>query len=397
MTGSAAYSVVCSDLSENCLGRALVLAEVLARFGSVQIVGPHLGPKLWQPALSSPLPIRGIPLTSSFGLYGARSWLREQLIGSRVIVTKPRSTSLGLALTAGVAPHQMLLDIDDWELGFMEPSERGWARTRKLLSRGLDLFAPRALNSYWAIRALDWGSHRFPRRVVSNSWLEHRFGGVVVPHVRDTDRLDPERHAGDRATFRERAGLGTRTWVGFIGTIREHKGVEDLVEATAALRGENAPGLLLAGVDFSCRFSKRVLAQAQCSLPEERLRVIGAFDGTELPGWVAAVDIVCIPSRSTPGSWGQIPAKLFDAMAMARPVVAADVCDMRSILEGCGLTFPPGDVAALSQRLDELSRSPSAAQRLGALARKRAVERYSLASAQETMAPLVNALPVFEG
>jgi glycosyltransferase involved in cell wall biosynthesis len=398
MTRSGApFTVVCSDLSENCLGRAQVLAEVLARFGPVQIVGPQLGHAVWPPARSSQVPISGIPLTSSFGLFESQSWLRQQLLGSRVVVTKPRSTSLGLALAAGVAPDKMLLDIDDWELGFMEPAERGVARAGKLLARGVDLLAPRSLNSYWAIRAFDWGSRRFPLRVVSNSWLKQRFGGVIVPHVRDTDRLDPKRHADARSAFRERAKFGPRPWVGFIGTIREHKGVEDLVAATAALQGDDAPGLLLAGVDFEHRFSKGVLEQARSSLPDERLRLIGAFDNSELPGWVAAVDVVCIPSRSTPGSWGQIPAKLFDAMAMARPVVAADVCDMGTILEGCGLTFPPGDVELLSQRLAELAQSPSQAQRLGAAARTRAVERYSVASAQQALAPLVAQLPVFEG
>jgi glycosyltransferase involved in cell wall biosynthesis len=220
---------------------------------------------------------------------------------------------------------------------------------------------------------------------------------VIVPHVRDTDRLQPLPHAEARAAFRARAELGARPWVGFIGTIREHKGVEDLVDAIAALQGDQAPGLLLAGVDFEHRFSKLVLERARSALPEARLRVIGAFDNAELPGWVAAVDVICIPSRSTPGSWGQIPAKLFDAMSMARPIVAADVCDMGKILEGCGLTFPPGDVASLSRNLDALARNPDEALRLGALARERAVEHYSVVSAQRAVAPLVARLPVFEG
>lgn len=393
----AQYTVVCSDLSQNCLGRALVLAEVMAGFGTVQIVGPQLGATLWSPASSSPVPIRGIRLESAFDLYRAQSWLRAELLGSRVVVTKPRSTSLGLALAAGVAPHQMLLDIDDWELGFMEPTERGLARVRELASRSVDFFAPVSLNSYWAIRALDWSCRHFPRRVVSNRFLQQRFGGVIVPHVRDTERLAPERYTEARVAFRERAGFGARPWVGFIGTIREHKGVEDLVAATAALQGEHGAGLLLAGVDFEHRFSKRVIDQARSSLPESRLRVVGAFDNADLPGWVAAADVICIPSRSTPGSWGQIPAKLFDAMSMARPIVAADVCDMGAILAGCGRTFPPGDVRALSQRLHELVNDPEQARQLGALARQRAVEQYSVTSAQRDLAALVAQLPVFEG
>jgi glycosyltransferase involved in cell wall biosynthesis len=39
---------------------------------------------------------------------------------------------------------------------------------------------------------------------------------------------------------------------------------------------------------------------------------------------------------------GQIPAKLFDAMAMAKPIVATDVNDFAGILDGCGLVVKPG-------------------------------------------------------
>jgi len=386
-------SVVCSDLSENCLGRAQVLAEVLAAFGPVRIVGPQLGSSIWRPASSSRIAMSSFEMRSVLGYANARGWLRSQLAGSRVVVSKPRSTSFGLALAAGVSPSRMLLDIDDWELGFMTPganeSVGAW------WSRNVQLLVPKSLNSYGGIRALDAICGRVARRSVSNSWLQQRFGGVLLPHVRDTTELDPARFGEAGRARRSEQRMDGRSWVAFIGTIREHKGVDDLLKAIASLPGDDAPGLLLAGVDFEHAFSKALLAEAQQTLPESRLRVVGAFAGRDLPSWVAAADVLCIPSRDIPGAWGQIPAKLFDAMAMARPIVASDVNDMGRILDGCGLVFPAGDVAALGARLLELTSNPELGARLGIRARERAIQQYSVESGRLSMAELIAEVPVF--
>jgi len=386
-------SVVCSDLSENCLGRAQVLAEVLAGFGPVRIVGPQLGSGIWRPAASSTIAMSGVEMRSTLGYAKARSWLRSQLTGSRVVVSKPRSTSFGLALAAGVSRAQMLLDIDDWELGFMKPAAKSGAKA--WWSRNTQLLDPKSLNSYGGIRLLDSACAGVPRRSVSNSWLQQRFGGALLPHVRDTSQLDPALYVEARRQRRSEQRMDDRPWVAFIGTIREHKGVEDLLQAVARLSGDDAPGLLLAGVDFEHAFSKALLAEAHAALPESRLRVVGAFAGSDLPGWVAAADVLCIPSRDIPGAWGQIPAKLFDAMAMARPIVASDVNDMGRILDGCGLVFPAGDVTALSAKLLDLTRNPELGARLGAQARVRAIQEYSVESGRRSMAELIADVPVF--
>ncbi len=119
---AAPITVVCSDMSDNCLGRALVLADVLAGFAPVRVVGPQLRDSLWRPAASSSTELRCFQVRTAAGYAPAARWLRRQLVGSRVVVSKPRATSLGLTLAAGARARDLLLDIDDWELGFM--SER---------------------------------------------------------------------------------------------------------------------------------------------------------------------------------------------------------------------------------------------------------------------------------
>jgi glycosyltransferase involved in cell wall biosynthesis len=73
-----------------------------------------------------------------------------------------------------------------------------------------------------------------------------------------------------------------------------------------------------------------------------------------------------------------MPLKAVDAMAMGRPVVASRVSDLPEVLDGCGRIVPPGDPARLAAAIADLLEDEAQARELGARARARCVERYSL-------------------
>src|SRR5437667_376247 len=95
------------------------------------------------------------------------------------------------------------------------------------------------------------------------------------------------------------------------------------------------------------------------------------------------------PLRATSDTVGQVPAKIFDAMALGRPVVSTRVSMIPEILEGCGLLVEPGDVPGLAAAIARLLDSPGEAEALGARARERCVERYSFQSARRDLFPLI--------
>lgn len=358
-------SVVCPDLSNNCLGRALLLAELASAHAEVQIVGIRRGPALWAPAARTHIPIREQPIRRSSEYVRVAAWLARALAGTRVIVSKPLATSLGLAVAAGARREHVLLDVDDWELGL---------RSATTSSRDFSgLIRPGVVNSYWSTFALDKLVRAFPFRLAANQWLQKRFGGVLLPHVRDTDRLDPSRTDARRA--RHELQMGDRIWVGFVGTVRPHKGIEDLIEALATL--PNGPGLFLGGADEQRPFVARILEQARARLGPERLRWVGLFDTSELAKYVAAPDVICLPSRAEPAAVGQIPAKVFDAMALGKAIVATAVNDLPEILGSCGVLVGPGNARELADAIAGLAADERKRNELGALARKRAVESYS--------------------
>jgi glycosyltransferase involved in cell wall biosynthesis len=102
--------------------------------------------------------------------------------------------------------------------------------------------------------------------------------------------------------------------------------------------------------------------------------------------------VVVVPQRATSDTVGQVPAKLFDAMALARPVVSTAVSMIPEVLDGCGLVIPPGDPRALAAALARLLGDRPMAEAMGRRARARCEERYSFAAARRCLFPLVEGL-----
>jgi len=68
---------------------------------------------------------------------------------------------------------------------------------------------------------------------------------------------------------------------------------------------------------------------------------------------------------------------LMEAMAMEIPVISSDLCDVPTILEGCGWVVPADDTAALQAQIEYVLTHPEEAREMGRRARQRVVERYS--------------------
>jgi len=307
--------------------------------------------------------------------------------GERLLVCKPLPTSLGLALLSGFPAQRMLLDVDDWEVGLSLPHDGSSPHPLRRAASALYGAARRGQpNSVLGTWLCERQARRVPARLVSNKWLQRRFGGTLLYHVRDEHFLDPARVSAE--PLRARLGLDGRTWVGFVGTVRPHKGLRDLVAALVRLRGERAPGLLLLGTDPDDPVVAELIDLAANVLGPDRLRVRRQFDHAELPEHVAAADIVAVPSRDMPQSRGQVPAKVFDAMAMARPVVASRLNDLPEILDGCGVTVPPGDPAALARAIADLE-EPARRRELGEAGRKKLVEHYSFSRGRSVLRDFV--------
>ena len=367
-------TVVGFDLSDNSTGRADLLARLLQPCYEVAVVGPRFGADVWRPARDGPVSYHAVPGSRYPAFARTVPALIGMIDGDVVLASKPRPTSYGVALLARARSRRpLVLDIDDWELGFFYRSGV-WGT----LGRSLNVANPNGLGWTWLMESL---VRHADAVTVASRFLQRRFGGTLIGHVRDTDGWDPKRF--DRAAARARLGVGSARVVMFLGTPRGHKGVDDLVEATAGLGPEVV--LVLVGVDRDGQTPRRWSDRPF-------VKLVGTIPFDDVPRYLIAADVVAIPQRDTSDTLGQVPAKLFDAMALGRPIVSTRVSMIPEILDGCGVVVAPGDVVALQEALRGLLDAPQAAEALGRRAREQCEARWSFRAARAALFPLIERL-----
>ena len=142
-----------------------------------------------------------------------------------------------------------------------------------------------------------------------------------------------------------------------------------------ALKQINAPGLRLViiGAENQQEFLKGVDKSIRDSVV-----VLPKIPFQNLPEFLSAADIIAIPQRQTSDSVGQIPARLFDAMSMAKPIIATRVSDIPEVLEDCGYLVDPSEPSQLADGIQYVLSHPGEAKAKGYAARERCKQRYDM-------------------
>jgi len=366
-------SVLCFDVGGNAAGRADLLARLLAPLGSVEVIGPTSGSGVWDPVASGPVRYESVPARRMPRFVATMADLARRADGDLIYASKTKLGSAGVGYLKRLAGRRpLLLDIDDWEVGFYLGS--GFWGT---VGRALNLGNPSGLPWTWLCERLTALADGV---TVASRFLQQRFGGTLIPHVRDTDAWKPE--GASRAAGRRVLGVGSRRVVMFLGTPRDYKGLDDLAAAVASLDRDDV-ALAVVGSSADSAAGRRILGQC----PTAALVPWVPFE--KVPTLLSAADVVAVPQRDTSDTLGQVPAKIFDAMALGRPVVSTRVSMIPEILDGCGLLVEPGDVSGLAAAIRSLLDDSARAESLGALARERCVERYSFQAARGGLFPLI--------
>jgi glycosyltransferase involved in cell wall biosynthesis len=160
--------------------------------------------------------------------------------------------------------------------------------------------------------------------------------------------------------------------IGYIGRLVESKGLLDLLPAVAGLAGDWRLELVGAGP-----LRAELERQSAALGIAEKVQVASEVPSTDVPRVLRGFDVLVLPSRSTPSWVEQFGRVLVEAMACAVPVVGSSSGEIPNVIGDAGLVFPEGKVEALRGVLARLADSPEERARLGALGRRRALERFT--------------------
>jgi glycosyltransferase involved in cell wall biosynthesis len=359
-------TVLSHNLSSNASMRAHRLAAAAGTFAEVELVGPiERSRGLW-PALPSEPWIRTVRERRFPDFFQSFSRLTELADGDVLIAVKPHLASFGAALVAGERrATPVILDLEEFDA--LHAPRADWARKPVLT----DLSRP---GSAVYVSLLTKAAGAAAGVTVSSSALQRQFGGTVIFHGSLTTLFEPS--CVDREAARRTFGFSGPT-VLFPGTPRSHKGLEPLAQAVARV-----PGARLA---VTCR-EKDLSGDEWARYSIDRLPFVPY---ASVPALFAAADVIAIPQLDSEPARYQMPLKVFDAMAMARPIVASDVSDLAFVLGGCGTLVPPGDVERLAVAIRGLLDRPEAASALGARARARCLAEFSMARVGERLHEVV--------
>ena len=226
---------------------------------------------------------------------------------------------------------------------------------------------------------------------------------VCYPNCVDPQVFDPGRFSdGDRRALRQSLGIAHDALVAtFIGTFGRWHGIEVLAQAIRRLVDEDTAALERARLHFLLIGDGVLMAEVRALVAGEKYRrfctLTGLVPQAAAPQYLAASDLFVSPHVPNPdGSrfFGS-PTKLFEYMAMAKPIIASDLEQIGEVLANSlradrlpehppephdsrlAILAAPGSIDELGDALFFLARHPEWRQRLGESARRECLQRYT--------------------
>lgn len=180
--------------------------------------------------------------------------------------------------------------------------------------------------------------------------------------------VDPARFATDGARAQSRGPV-----VGFVGSLKPWHDVDTLVAALALIPRAERPHLLVVGDGPERGRLENAAAQARVDAT-----FTGAVAHEDVPAQLAAADVVVVPYAADERFYFS-PLKLMEALAAARPVVAADVGDVgHCVRDGeTGRLYAPGDATGLAAAIRALLDDPAAAKAMASAGRRHVLAEHT--------------------
>jgi glycosyltransferase involved in cell wall biosynthesis len=194
---------------------------------------------------------------------------------------------------------------------------------------------------------------------------------AIIPQMGvDEARFRPD--AAARARVRGRLGVSDAAFVvGYAGRLVPEKGVDLVLGAASAL--PDAHVLVIGAGPEEAELRRRAASLGI----DGRTHWAGGVASAEMPEWLAALDVLVLPSRTTRGWAEQFGRVLVEAMACGVAVIGSSSGEIPSVIGDGGIVVPEGSLEELRATLAILSRDADALARWARLGRARALAEFS--------------------
>jgi glycosyltransferase involved in cell wall biosynthesis len=195
---------------------------------------------------------------------------------------------------------------------------------------------------------------------------------VLIPNGIDTELFRPmERNE----ILAEALGISKEEKViGFVGELREKKGLTTLLRAYTKINEVQSSALLIIG-DVRAGEDKKQFDELYSSIPNGKINITGYVSNHDLPSYYSVMDVLVHPSLRD-----GMPNALLEAMACEKPIVATPVGGVTELVKDCdnGRIVPVNDVNSLTTIILEILSDKSAQKHLGKSARLTVQSKFTL-------------------
>ncbi len=195
---------------------------------------------------------------------------------------------------------------------------------------------------------------------------------TTIPNGADTDFWTPQ---AKPKTLAQQLGLDNKFVVLYIGAHGISHALEKIVDAAKGLQAQPEIHFLFVGEG-----SRKAAVQAYAAEQGvQNITFVGSTDKQGVKDYYALADACLVPLRDIPLFDGFIPSKMFEIMAMARPIVASLKGESADILERANSAkiVPPEESNAIKNAIVQLYADKRMAAELGQNGRAFVEQHYS--------------------
>lgn len=164
--------------------------------------------------------------------------------------------------------------------------------------------------------------------------------------------------------------------LGYVGRFVPEKGIDILIQAFAILHQTTIPFARLRLIGAGPQQSLLATQAAELGIADA-VEFVAPMPPAQIAQAMCALDVLILPSRTTPVWKEQLGRVLLEAMACGIPVIGSDSGAIPEVIGDAGLVFSEGNAVELAHRIEQVLTDPELHQQCSQRGIERAHEHYS--------------------